>query len=131
MTNPPPTVRSTRFLILFNALLWLGFGIITAAGAHPSYREPGILRWAMAISALLAAGLLLALVRPLARRKHTAYRAAVVLLAAISAAAVFDDFGLADLAFLIITLLPLALLLKDRKWYLEPINSPANGKRTA
>jgi hypothetical protein len=41
-------------------------------------------------------------------------------LAVIILASLFDDFGLADLLFVLVTLLPLALLLKDRAWYVRP-----------
>ena len=129
MTDLPSTVRYTRLLILLNALLWLALGVIIAVGVHPSYREPGILRWAMAISAFLAAGLLGALVRPLAGRNRIACWAAVLLLAAISAAALSDEVGLADLAIVIITLLPLALLIRDRTWHLQPTHISTDGNR--
>ena len=131
MANTPSTVRYTRLLILLNALLWLAFGLVTAVGAHPSYPEPGTLRWAMAISALLAAAFLGTIVGPAARRNRIAYWAVVFVLAAISVAAIFDQFGVADLAFEIITLLPLALLIRDRNWYLQPTRVRSDGNRAA
>ena len=119
MTHPPSTVRSTRLLIHLNALLWFAFGITVAIGAHPSYEEAGVLRWAITLLALLAAGILVALAGFLRRRNRLAYWLALALLAAITLADLLDEFGLADLALVIITILPLTLLLKDRSWYLQ------------
>jgi hypothetical protein len=75
----------------------------------------------MAISSLLAAGFLALLVVLLRRRNRIAYWVAVISLAGISVAGTLDEIGLADLAFVIVTILPLVLLLKDRKWYLKPV----------
>jgi hypothetical protein len=41
-------------------------------------------------------------------------------LAVMILASLFDDFGVADLHFVLVTLLPPALLLKDRAWYVRP-----------
>lgn len=120
MTAPPSTVRTTRLLVLLNALLWLVFGVITVAGAHPSYREAGLLRWVMAASGLLAAIVLAVLSELLRGRPSVGYRLTVPLLAVIILASFLDEFGLADLIFVLVTLLPLALLLKNRAWYLRP-----------
>jgi lysylphosphatidylglycerol synthetase-like protein (DUF2156 family) len=120
MTTPPSTVRIARLLVLLNALIWLLFGVITAAGAHPSFREAGLLRWAMAASAFIAAIILVALAGLLKRRSRFGYILTVVMLAVMILASLFDDFGLADLLFVLVTLLPLASLLKDRAWYLRP-----------
>jgi len=120
MTNRPSTVPTTRLLVLLNAVLWLLFGIITAAGVHPSFREPSLLRWAMAASAFLAASTLVAFAGLLKRRSRFGYLLTVVLLAVMILASLFDDFGLADLLFVLVSLLPLALLLKDRSWYVRP-----------
>ena len=120
MTNPPSTVRTARLLVLLNALLWLLFGVITAAGAHPSYREAGLLRWGMAALALIAAIVLVGLADLLKRRPRFGYRLTVAVLAVMILAGVLDEFGLADLLYVVVTLLPLALLLKDRVWYVRP-----------
>jgi lysylphosphatidylglycerol synthetase-like protein (DUF2156 family) len=119
MTDLPSTVRLTRLLIVLDAVLWLAFGLTTAIGAHPSYKEPGVLRWAMATIALFAAGVLAGLAIFLMKRSRLAYWLAVASLAAMALAGLLDELGLADLVFLVATILPLALLLKDRVWYLE------------
>jgi len=120
MTNPPSTVRTTRLLVLLNALLWFLFGIIAAAGIHPSFREAGLLRSAMAGSALVAAIILVAFAGQLKRRSRFGYILTVALLAVMILASLLDDFGLADLLFVLVTLVPLVLLLKDRAWYVRP-----------
>src|SRR3990172_4807174 len=131
MTRAPSTVRYTRFLILINALFWLAFGVTTAVGAHPSYKEASTLRWAMAIMALLAAGTLGALAELFHRRSRLAYWPAVALLAAFTLTALLDDLGLADVVFVVLTLLPLALLLKDRTWYLGMVIGNEQDNRAA
>ena len=117
----PSTVRPTRVLIFLNAVLWLGFGVISAAGAHPSYQDPSALRWVMAGLALLTAGFLLALRRLITSHSRLAFWLAVPSFALMTVAALLDEVGLADLVVLIISVLPLALLLKDRAWYLGPV----------
>jgi hypothetical protein len=74
----------------------------------------------MAASAFLAVSILVAVARLLKRRSRFGYLLTVALLAVMILASLFDDFGLADLLFVLVTLLPLALLLKDRAWYVRP-----------
>jgi MFS family permease len=131
MTSPPSTVRYTRLLILINALFWIAFSAITALGAHPSYEEANALRWAMAITAFLVAGILGALAGRLQRRSRQVYWLAVASLTAVAVAAVFDDLGPADVLFIVITLLPLALLLKDREWHQGIAMGPGQENRAA
>ena len=121
MNNPSFAVRFTHLLILLNAIVWLSFGIITAIGFHPSYTQPTVIRWVMAISTLFAAGILFTLVVLLRKRNHIAYWVTIILLIAFILATILDQFGFVDLAFVIITILPLLLLLKNRKWYLHSI----------
>jgi len=47
-----------------------------------------------------------------------------VLLAVIAVLSITDEFGLPDMISLLLSLVPLGLLLKDRAWYLQP-RSPA------
>jgi hypothetical protein len=131
MTRTPSTVRYTRLLILINALFWFAFGVITAVGVHPSYEEANGLRWAMATAALLVAGVLGTLAVRLQRRSRLVYWIAVTSLAAMTVAAVLDELGLADIVFIVMTLLPLALLLKDRDWYQGIAMGPGQGNRAA
>ena len=119
MTKPPSTVPAAHFLLLLNALVWLVFGIIVAAGLHPSMPESDVFRWIMAVLALLTTGVLLGLRVFLRRRSRIAYYLTVGLLVVLSTLTVTDEFGLSDLIVLIIIAAPLVLLIKDRAWYLR------------
>jgi hypothetical protein len=116
----PISVAATRLLIAALALLWLAFGVIVIVGAHPSYREAGLLRWSMAAGALVAAACLAVLAGRLGPHRPLTFWLAVAFLATITAAGLLDDLGLADFVFLLVTVVPLVLLIRDRKWYLTP-----------
>lgn len=114
-----------------NACLWLVFFLIVAVGVHPSYPPGSIYHFPMALVALAGAGTLFALAELLRRRGRAIYWASVGLLAALILAGVFDQVGLADLAFMAITLVPLALLIRNRKWYLQPSVHGKDGEGAA
>jgi predicted membrane channel-forming protein YqfA (hemolysin III family) len=78
----------------------------------------------MAIIAAGTAIILSILVRSLAKHRKLAYWLAIAFLAAIVLAALFDEVGLADLLFIIITGVPIILLLRGRSWYLHPYPEP-------
>jgi len=124
MTKPPSTVTAAHFLLLLNALVWLVFGIIVAAGLHPSMPESDVFRWTMAVLALLTTSVLLGLWVFLRRRSGIAYYLTIGLLVVLSILTVTDEFGLPDLMVLIIIAAPLVLLIKDRAWYLR--RNPGN-----
>lgn len=115
----PVAVTATLILILINALIWLAFGIVVASGAHPALPQEPLLRRAMAVAAVACAIGLAALAFFLARRSKIAYYSSVVLLAVVAALTVMDEFGLADLPGLLVTLAALALLASSRRWYLQ------------
>lgn len=119
MSHLPSTVRLTLALLWLNSLVWLGFALVTTFAAHPSYGAASAYRWPMVAIAGLIAAALAGLAIWLGRRRRVAFWLALALLAALTIAPAFDQFGLADLAFVVATALPLALLLKDRAWYLE------------
>ena len=118
MSHLPSTVRLTLALLWLDSFVWLGFALVTAFAAHPSYGAASAYRWPMVSIAVLIAAALAGLAIWLGRRKRPAFWLALAFLAALTIAPVFDQFGLADLAFVVATALPLALLLKDRAWYL-------------
>ena len=114
MSKVPSTSSSARFFLGVLALLWFAFGLIVAASAHPSYRDDLPLRLGMtAIAWGLAAGLAV-LARRLRRANRPAYWITVALLSFLILVGLFDELGLADLVYLVLTFIPLALLLKDR-----------------
>ena len=119
MTKTPVSVSTALDLLLLNALLYLAFTIIVAVGAHPSFQEIDLLRWTIATLSILTSGLLIGLLVSLRRRSALAYYLTLGLLFGISLLILADQFGLPDLIVLIITVVPLVLLIKDRAWYLR------------
>jgi hypothetical protein len=118
MDISPSTVRVAHALILFNAILWLAFGILIGIGVHPSFAQPSVARWGMAITSLFAAGFLTMLAMFLKKRNRIAFWIAVTVLAGMAVAGTLEEIGLADLAFVMVALFPLVLLIKDRNWCL-------------
>ncbi len=121
MTNDPIPVRFARVLLMVDALLWLAFAGLTAAGAHPSYGGMSVYRWPITLLALLSAILLGGLSVFLGKPSPTGYWLTTGFLAAMIIASLFDQFGLADLVFVALTALPLVLLVMSRAWYLHPV----------
>ena len=117
MKKTPATVSTALVFLLLNALIWLAFSIIVATGVHPSMPEDDQLRWIMVILAFLTGGVLIILWVFLRRHSKVSYYLALALLSMLSLLTVGDDFGLSDLIYLIIALVPLVLLIKDRAWY--------------
>jgi peptidoglycan/LPS O-acetylase OafA/YrhL len=124
MIKTPASVSATFVFLLLNALIWLAFAIIVAAGLHPSIPKENLVRWTMAILAFLVAGVLSILWFFLRKRSKVAYYLTLVLLLFISLLTVFDEFGLSDLIYLIIAIVPLVLLIKDQAWYLQRETRP-------
>jgi peptidoglycan/LPS O-acetylase OafA/YrhL len=119
MTKTPASVFATFIFLLLNALVWLAFAIIVATGLHPSIPQDNLVKWTMVILAFLVAGVLSILCFFLRKRSKVAYYLTLALLLVISLLTVFDEFGLSDLIYLIIAVVPLVLLIKDRAWYLQ------------
>jgi len=71
----------------------------------------------MAILAILIACIFLVLGIYVTKRNRIAFFLTAGLLLISSLLTIFDDFGLIDLAFLIINMIPLFLLIKDRFWF--------------
>ncbi|MBI3173573.1 MAG: hypothetical protein HYZ25_07640 [Chloroflexi bacterium] len=120
MTRPPLSVIVTFGLILFNAIVWWLFGIIVAMGLHLALPDMPIYKVFLSIAAFGATAIQTWLLVFLKRRSRTGYFLALAFFGLVIAALFLDDFGWADLAFLVINVLPAALLLKDRNWYLHP-----------
>ena len=112
------SVRLTTSLILINAAVWLSFAIIVGAGWHPSLPPGTNTRVVLALLAALAAGALVVLVVLLRKRSRAGYYLTLGALAVLAVLTVLDEVGLADLVVLGLTLGPLVLLVKDRRWYL-------------
>ncbi len=119
MTNRPLSVSIALLIIIINAVLWLAFSIIIAVNAHPAIPDLPLIKWIMAALALITATWLLGLFIFLGKRMKIAYYPAIAFLLLISLLTIFDDFGIIDLAVLILHIIPLILLIKDRTWYLQ------------
>lgn len=119
MTRRPLSVSVNLIFILLNALVWLALGMIIALHAHPALPDNPIIQGGMAFLSFCAAGILLGLFIFLLRRIRIAWFAALGFLAVTSILTIFDDFGWTDLVVLVINLVPMILLIKDRAWYLQ------------
>jgi lysylphosphatidylglycerol synthetase-like protein (DUF2156 family) len=117
MTDRPPSVPATLFFIILNALIWLALGVIIAVHAHPGLPDNPIIQGGMAFLSFGAAGILLGLFIFLRKRSRLAWLVALGFFAVASILTIFDDFGWIDLIVLVINLVPVILLIKDRAWY--------------
>lgn len=120
MTHRPLSVTVTFALILLNAAIWWLFSVIVAAGLHPALPNTPIYKVFLSIATFGVAGVLTWLPVFLKRRSRAGYFLTLAFFGLTTLAFLFDDFGWVDLAFLAVTLLPAALLLRDRNWYLHP-----------
>lgn len=115
----PPTVRFALVLVYLNALIWFLFALIVALGMHPAIPSSPVVRWGVAVLASGCAVCLVGLGWLLSRRIKAAFWATVAVQVMLILATVLDEVGLADLLALVVMLLPLILLIKDRSWYLR------------
>jgi hypothetical protein len=123
VTKPPHPVTIARLLIALNALIWLGFGLILASGAHPAVPDSAFLRWIMVIGGLLAGAALAVLALLLGRPRRWVYLVSLTALAVLAALSIADQVGLADLAVLALELAAIACLLRGRAWFTPALNA--------
>jgi lysylphosphatidylglycerol synthetase-like protein (DUF2156 family) len=128
MTDRTPSVFTARVFILLNALIWLTLGVLIVFNVHPALPDEPLLKGLMAFLSLVTAGLLLGLSIFLGRRGQIVYFLTLGLLIITAILIVFDDFGVIDLIVLVINLIPITLLIKDKDWYLQP-RSDAIGRQ--
>ena len=119
MQDPSNSVRLTRYLVYLNALIWLGLAIVIAGGFHTAIPQGPLYSWGMTILALLAFGFLIGDYRLMVKHGGLAYYLMLGMIALISILTVMDEFGLVDLAVLLLNLLTFILLIKDRHYYLQ------------
>ncbi|MBI5298052.1 MAG: hypothetical protein HY869_21460 [Chloroflexi bacterium] len=122
MTRRPFSVTVTLGLILFNAVIWLAFGVIVAAHLHPALPDEPAYLLILSVLSLGAALVLSGLAFFLMKHNRLVYFLALAFFGLTTLAFFLDDFGWIDLAFLVINILPAALLLKDRDWYLHDLS---------
>lgn len=104
--------RAVRILLGLNVVIWFVFAGIVAWGLHPALPEGELVRWVLA--GLAGAGALVLATLTILLERHRAFSYLVIGLLGIVAVVTFlDEFGFADLAFLIVTALPMALLMLE------------------
>ncbi len=101
------------------AFFWLGFSLIVATGLHPAIPDSQLYQWILAGLSFLTAAFLFLLFLLLKAKNKMAYFLTISFLTFIAILTILDDLGVIDFLVLIITLLPVILLLKDRKWYFQ------------
>jgi lysylphosphatidylglycerol synthetase-like protein (DUF2156 family) len=120
MNKRPVSVSVTLLFILLNALIWLTLGVVIAVNIHPGIQSvPPTVKGVMAGLSFAAAAVLLVLCILLAKRIRVAWYAAILALVVSASLSIFDDFGWSDLIMLVINLVPIILLVKERAWFLQ------------
>jgi LPXTG-motif cell wall-anchored protein len=119
MKRTPASVSATLILISLNAAFWLIYAIIVALGAHPALPSTGIIKWVLFILALGTSVVLAVIVFFLRKHNRFAFYIGVALLAIIAVLILLDEIGAPDIAILLVNLVTLGLLLKDRAWYIQ------------
>jgi hypothetical protein len=119
MQKRPRSVSVTLIFIAINALIWLVLGVLIALHAHPALPSSPLVQGLMAFLSFAMAGALFGLFFLHIKRIRIAYFLTLGLFVIITIAFVFDEFGWIDLLALLMNLVPIALLIKDRAWYLQ------------
>jgi len=127
MLARPRTVTIAYVFILANALVWLALGVIVAANIHPALPDATLLKGIMAVMSFIGAGILLVAFFLLLKRRRSGFYLAIGFLIVTTLLTFFDQVGWSDLVVLVINLVPIILLVKDRNWYLS-VNPTADGK---
>lgn len=122
MKGFPKTVKLTLIFLLINALVWFLFALIILLGLHPALPEDVLYKWGMAALSLVAAGVMVGLFLLLKNRVQWGWYAALAALAFSVLLTIFDDVGWIDVAVMLVMLVPLVLIIRDRKWYLKKPN---------
>jgi hypothetical protein len=111
------SVLLAMIFIFLNVLLWLALGII-GINTHPALSVPPQLNTILGILSIGIAGLLLGLFVLMRKGNHNAYYLIVAFFVVISLLTIFANVGLANILVLILNIVPIILLIKDRKQYL-------------
>jgi hypothetical protein len=124
MNRPAKSVSITLVFIILNAIFWFVYAFIMALGGIPSTAISSTVKWVMAILALDSSAALVGTAIFLWRHNRFAFYFGLVILATIAILSITDEFGLLDIFSLLISLIPLVLMLRDRAWYLQPQHCP-------
>ena len=119
MRTYPVTVKVTIAFLRIVAIIWVSFGIAVIGNLHRAFPEEPVFRWVIGIAAIIAGLVIGGLTFFLWKRKYFAWWLLVAGLFAFSLATFLDQVGWVDLIVLLITVITIILLIKDRHWYLE------------
>ena len=126
MDRPPRSVTVTYGVIILNIAIWITLGLIIALDLHPGMPGQPLVKGVMTILSFAAAGVLFGIYLFLRKHNRIAYYFALAFFGVSVIVTFFDDVGRVDLAFVVFSLVPIVLLIKDRGWYLHTeSNSPA------
>jgi chromate transport protein ChrA len=120
--NRPLSAKITLLFILVNCLTWLILGVLIISNAHPALPDQPVIMGIMAALSFAAAGILYILFLLIYRRNRFGYYLTLAALTITALLTFFDDFGLSDLIVLMVILIPVVLMVKDRTWYLQASN---------
>ena len=119
MKKRPKTILITQYLILLNVAIWAGYAIFTLLTRNDSHTGISTATWIMSALALASALALVVVVLLLRQQRRSGYYLGLILLTLIAILSITDQLGLLDILSLLISLAPLILLIRDRKWYLQ------------
>ncbi len=119
ITTRPLSVNISLFFVLFNAVIWLVLGILIAINRIPGIPDILPMKIVMAIISIAFATVLLGLVFFIQRHNRLAYFLALIIFVVTCLLTFIDDVGFSDLVVLVLNIVPIFLLIKDRKWYLQ------------
>jgi hypothetical protein len=117
--TPPLTVKVTPILILLIGIMWIGFCLFIALGLHPTYSRMGGFQWIIAGMSLVPGIFFVVLWYLLHKHWKPAWYLAVIALALVAIAGIFDQVGWVDVLVMLGSATPAILLIIDRKWYLK------------
>jgi len=119
MKKRPLTVNVALIFVIINALIWLILGMIITLHIHPSLPDQPVIRWRLAFLSFAAAAILVGLFFLLRRQITVAWFLSLGFFVLSVLLTFFDQFGLSDLVVLVIKVIPITLLIKDRAWFLR------------
>ena len=119
MTKRPLSVNISLLFIVIDALIWLTLCLFIILNIHPALPGEPLIRLIYAGMSLAFAAVLSGLAFFLYRHRTKAYYLVCAILLFTILITFFDNVGLSDLLVVLLNLIPLVLLIKDRKWYLQ------------
>jgi len=97
--------------------------LIVLLGLHQALPDSRFIRLFYGGISLAAAAFLVLMAVLLGKPKRAAWFLSVIFFSVGAVVTLFDDFGWIDLLFVLADLAPLALLIKDRRWYRRKVES--------